>query len=148
MAELHCTLKDRVIVTPSGCMEWTRGINKRHGYGYLSFKNKKQRAHRVSYELSFGPIPEGMHVCHKCDNRRCINPDHLFLGTDLDNVRDCVSKGRHATGAGMGTSKLTDEQVLAIRGDTRIHRVIAEEYGISRSLVGLIHNRKAWKHLP
>jgi len=75
------------------CWEWP-GNRDAKGYGYV-FGKQLRRTHRVMYELMYGPIPEGMLVCHRCDNPSCMNPSHLFLGTSADNNRDCVAKGRH-----------------------------------------------------
>lgn len=76
-----------------GCWNWTGFINPK-GYGQLSFKRRTVRAHRLAWALAYGPIPDGLCVCHRCDNRRCVRPDHLFIGTNLDNMRDMVAKGR------------------------------------------------------
>lgn len=76
------------------CWNWTRYRNE-WGYGRLRVNGEKQLAHRVSFQLFRGPIPAGMLVCHTCDNPACINPSHLFLGTNQDNVTDCMAKGRH-----------------------------------------------------
>lgn len=83
---------ERVVTTESGCWEWTGW--RAHGYGYFFHEGKDQRAHRVSYELFVGSIPDGLVVMHSCDNRPCVNPDHLSVGTQADNVRDMVAKGR------------------------------------------------------
>lgn len=80
--------------TSTGCIEWT-GRKDKHGYGLYKVKGKRHLAHRVSYQQSFGEIASGLLVCHTCDVRNCINPDHLFLGTNLDNVNDMLKKGRH-----------------------------------------------------
>lgn len=82
----------RVLKT-DGCWEWQAGCSS-GGYGTYAVKRWPHRAHRVSYALTYGPIPPGMLVCHHCDNKRCVRPDHLFLGTTLDNVRDKLAKGR------------------------------------------------------
>lgn len=85
---------DRKTVTESGCWEWI-GSKRHFGYGQVYFKGRPGRkAHRVAWERTYGPIPEGMGVLHKCDNPPCINPDHLFLGTPEDNVQDMFKKGR------------------------------------------------------
>jgi hypothetical protein len=85
----------RVVPVESGCWEWT-GYRTRDGYGSVKHAGKMMKAHRVAYEAAYDPIPDGMIVCHKCDNPACCNPNHLWLGTDADNQRDMVAKGRHA----------------------------------------------------
>ena len=97
------------------CWEWKRAIQSK-GYGSVGIGRKKTAlAHRVAYEITYGEIPEGMWILHRCDNRRCVNPKHLFLGTNEDNVRDMVQKGRQAKGEKNGKSKLTIRQVISIR---------------------------------
>lgn len=92
-AEMRQRLASKVTVTASGCHEWGGFIDPK-GYGTLSYRNANVRAHRLAYAAHLGPVPDNMQVCHRCDNRRCINPDHLFLGTNRDNINDMVAKGR------------------------------------------------------
>ena len=98
------------IAEPGVCWLWLASLNNK-GYGAFQGENKTWQAHRFSYQLHFGDIPEGLCVCHHCDNPQCVNPNHLFLGTYSDNNFDCVSKGRHTSGGGSGRpSILTKEQ--------------------------------------
>jgi hypothetical protein len=111
-------------------------------------------AHRFAYELLVGPIPDGMFVCHHCDNPPCVNPKHLFLGTQLDNMRDKVAKGRHhapgptnpAKGGDNGRAVLTQQDVDRLRsleGTTSIS-ALSREFGIGRTQVGRILRRESW----
>lgn len=87
-------------------------------------------------------------VCHSCDNPSCCNPEHLFLGTALDNKADCVSKGRHVKGSSVfWKAKLTEDDVLTIRADNRTSYAVAEQYGVSATLVQQIRKRNVWKHV-
>lgn len=111
---------------------------------------RKVQAHRYSFEIFRGPIPAGILVCHRCDNHRCINPEHLFLGTSKDNTQDAIQKGRlvappHEIGEKGSHAKLTDAQVLAIRTDRRISRIVAAEYGVSGTHVRAIRRGDARK---
>lgn len=137
------------------CWDWLGSLSPR-GYGRIRVAGKNIRAHRYSWILKHGrDIPEGMVVCHKCDNPKCVNPDHLFLGTIADNVADCVSKGRHARGEKLahprakgeknGNSRLTANQVDAIRSDQRPQRTIASQFGVSQALISKIKRGEMWK---
>jgi hypothetical protein len=132
----------------TGCIEWTRHTNV-NGYGTLKYKRKQRMAHRFMWEYKYGAIPEGKIICHKCDNRKCINPEHLFLGTTQDNVDDKMKKGRFVASSGEknGYSKLTKEQIIAIRDDVRPQTKIALDYGISQSNVSIIKRKQSWSHI-
>ena len=105
------------------------------------------RINRLVYEECFGKIPEGMLACHKCDNHKCINPEHLFLGAPKDNSQDMVNKGRQNKGERRPNAKMTESQIKAIRKDGRIPKIIAEDYGMSKSTIRDIIKRKTWKHV-
>jgi len=134
---------------PDACWHWTAGANK--GYGVLSINGKWQFAHRFSYELAHGPIPEDLCVCHTCDNPACCNPRHLFLGTLADNIHDAARKKRMASGEKNSHAKLTEPEVRQIRDEYNAGlasgRTIAKRHGIDNTTVYDIINRKSWKHV-
>lgn len=130
--------------SPCGCHYWI-GTYGNHGYGCLS----TELAHRVSYELYKGPIPKSMVILHSCDNRKCVNPNHLFLGTNQDNVRDMVSKGRQAKGKLIPQSKLDESQVQQIRAllfKGVKQEEIARLFNVGQSNISYIKT-KTWKHI-
>ena len=132
------------------CWPWIGSIDTR-GYGSIGADGGKplRRAHRVAYELTIAPIPPGLVVCHTCDNRACVNPRHLFVATQRDNVLDMIRKGRRYSSAGDRNPrvKLRLDQILAIRRDPRSTREILAEYGIAKSTLRSIKRREIWRHL-
>jgi hypothetical protein len=102
----------------------------------------------VAYEQAFGPIPPGLLVCHRCDERLCVNPEHLFVGTQKDNIADMISKGRACRGVLHHSVRLTEDQVRQIRVADGTQREIAALFGISQTNVSQIRQRKGWKQLP
>lgn len=156
--------EDRYIPEPnSGCWLWLGEINDK-GYGRVWAESMRMRAHRYSYQHHVGLIPDGLHVCHRCDVPCCVNPDHLFLGTASDNMRDCVRKGRHKSNLRkkvQGDSRpgrprspstrrhLAIEEVIeirALRGKLKL-RDIAPMYGVHYSTIGNILNGISWSHV-
>lgn len=128
----------------TGCWLWF-GAHHKDGYGSFSYKGRNQVAHRVGYELHCGEIPAGMNVCHRCDNRACVNPDHLFLGTHQENIADRNAKGRQSRGETHGTAKLTERDVLAIRRlSGRSQREMARDFGVTRSAIQSILRGDVW----
>jgi hypothetical protein len=119
------------------CWNWS-GYKNANGYGGMRDAGRATYCHRVVYRLWKGPIPCGLLVCHKCDNRACCNPDHLFVGTYADNSMDCSIKGRFRP----QNTKLSSEQVIAIRNDQRRQRAIAADYKISQATVSDIKTRR------
>lgn len=132
-----------------GCWIWIAAKDK-GGYGVIrNEKGKLERAHRTSWTIANGPIKDGLFVCHKCDVRACINPEHMFLGTNTDNVRDMIKKGRAnpARGEYSGKAKLCESDVIAIRSSTGIQQEIADAFCIGRTTVRQILNRETWRHV-
>jgi hypothetical protein len=140
-----------------GCWEWTGTMA--HGYGYFWSGRTNRRAHRVMWERVFGPIPEGMNVRHRCDNPRCVRPDHLELGTQAENIGDVVARGRRWKGGRPierhrgewnGRAKLTWAIVEEIRASYTGARGqksdLAAKYDVSKSSIGRILDRKSWTH--
>ena len=130
----------------SDCWEW-KGYIKNTGYGQFFFKGKQTGSHRVCWELIFGVIPDGVYVLHHCDNRTCVRPDHLWLGTQADNLADMVEKGRSAYGETNGNSKLVADEVITIRGLSakgKTGRSLARLFGISESMISKIILQKHW----
>ena len=129
------------------CINWQGALS--HGYGWMTIHGKQVRAHRFYYEKYVGPIPDGMEVCHHCDNPRCINTNHLFVGTHQDNMRDARLKGRFKSGAGElnHRAKLSQEQVDLIRARATLgenQRWLAVEYGVGKIQINRIVTNKAW----
>lgn len=135
-----------------GCWEWTAG--KLNGYGRIGLTKARGYifAHRLSYQIHFGSIPDNLKVLHKCDNPGCVRPDHLFIGTMGDNNRDRARKGRSrpVKGESHGMSKIANQDVIQIRllyESGRTVTSLANEFGISRSQVsGIVHGRY-WRHI-
>lgn len=137
----------------TGCWIWTGSIHTRTGYGQIpsggatATVGKTLKAHRAAFELFKGKIEIGLSVCHTCDNRWCVNPDHLFLGTTADNLRDMRRKDRHTRGERTPWAKLTDEQVRAILCMSGSHNSIARQFGVSASIIARIRKRQIWRHV-
>ncbi len=144
---------DKVRITKH-CWLWLAGVDK-NGYGKVRFRDISTiRAHRFSYELFVGPIELGELILHRreCGNPSCVNPNHLYMGTNIDNMRDRDTWGNGARGERSGVSKLSDSDVLAIRetyktGDYSL-RNIADMFGISKSQSWRLVTGQSWKHLP
>lgn len=136
-----------------GCREWKKSLMK-SGYGQVRRRGKTYTTHRFSYLLTHGVIPDGLCVLHKCDNRKCCNPDHLFLGTHQDNHDDMIAKGRKRWTPSLGSkqvaAKLREEDVIVIRdklASGERGKDVAAQFGVSPSAVSLIKRGKGWRHV-
>lgn len=148
----------KYIIDENNCWLWTAAKNQK-GYGYFGVYYQEQKkfkikyAHRVSYEFYVGEIPSKLLVLHKCDVPRCVNPDHLFIGTDLDNAIDKIKKGRAADTKGEknGRAILNKEKVLKIRKLYKTGKYsqvkLAEMFGVKKSIIGRILLGQAWSHV-
>jgi hypothetical protein len=123
------------------------GARSRKGYGQMRLGGRQIQAHRLAFRLAHGIDPGALFVCHRCDNPPCCNPAHLFLGTHLDNNRDCKAKGRNTAGERHHTAKLDEDQVRAIRARRATGELgidLASEFGVTPALISAIHLRKIW----
>lgn len=150
-------VRKKIRISSSGCFEYMGAITSA-GYGCVRRKKKSLQAHRYVWELVNGTIPDGLHMLHKCDNKKCVNPDHLFLGTHLDNMRDAISKGRHNSsglklgywgqippkGEDSGMAKLSNSDVdkikVMVSGDHIKQKDVALLFHVSRAQVSRIVN--------
>ena len=155
---------EKVTISQSGCWEWMASRSKA-GYGHFKLYGVNHIAHRVSYEIFSGEIPEGLYVCHHCDNPPCVNPDHLFLGTHTENLHDASRKGRiatgekhgaythpesrvHLSGEKNGRAKLTKEQISQIREFRNQGlglKFLAKVFGVSSAQIGNIVSGRRWR---
>lgn len=145
----------RRVKKSDGCWEW-QGSRHPNGHGYFSAgRQSVGYSHRAAWEFVNGPIPEGMCVCHHCDNPPCVRPDHLFLGTHNDNMQDAVQKGRMCRGEDRPQSKLTEEGVRAIRAAeigwegsrSALAMELGPRYGVTSHAVRRVLQRQCWKHV-
>lgn len=141
---------------PDQCWEW-HGCRDAKGYGRFSVNGKNQLAHRLAWKFLIGPIKSGLFACHHCDNPPCCNPNHIFLGSNRDNMIDAARKGKlghsRQCGEARPLSKLTNNDVIEIRsrvasGFAKSYRVLGKEFKVSASTVCHIVKRQSWKHIP
>jgi hypothetical protein len=136
-----------------GCWLWLGRRDQRGGYGCLNVDRRRLKAHRFAWQLATGRSPEGLKVCHSCDNPACVRPDHLFLGTDADNLADMRAKGRDNPPRGESHHRhvLTTAGVIEMR---RLHREegigyrrLARRFGVARSTARAVLAGQSWKHV-
>lgn len=132
-------------ITP-GCWLWT-GSLATGGYGAFFFNGRLQRAHRVSYQLYVGPIPDGLYILHSCDVPACVNPDHLRPGTAFDNAKDVDARGRKGASRGPDNknAKFTADQIRAIRADHLDYKTLAKVYGVHAGTIKAILERRSYR---
>jgi hypothetical protein len=133
----------------SGCWLWLGALNAK-GYGSIRIAGKTELAHRMSYRRYRGEVAAGVQVLHRCDVPACINPDHLYLGTHADNMRDMSSRNRHPYryGEAHHNAKLSQDDVCAIRASFDNYTSLARRYGITKDNIYSIRARKTWRHVP
>ncbi len=139
----------KVTPTPS-CWLWDATIMNT-GYGQIYYKRKLQLAHRVSYMLFVGTIPKGLWVLHNCDNRRCVNPNHLYVGTRQDNMDDMINRNHSQKGERHYGNKVSESDVIVIRDMTdkklMSTRKLAKKFGVSQGAICHIIHRRTWTHV-
>lgn len=139
-----------LIKQKSGCWEW-KSLDSSTGYGLVGVNNNRYYAHRMSWLIFRGKIPKGLFVCHKCDNRKCVNPKHLFVGTCADNHKDMVKKGRMARGKELPQTKLSKNDIFTIRNSyskgKTIQRELALRFSVGQDHISRIINKLAWSYI-
>ena len=147
------TLRERFwhyVQKTSGCWYWV-GYKDPQGYGRLHIDGRPELAHRLSWKIHDGDIPQNKHILHECDNPACVNPDHLYIGNQLSNMQDMWRRGRakpgHLVGEKHGMSKLTEAQVRDIRKSDKPGTALATRYGISTTTICDIRKGRIWKHI-
>ena len=136
--------------TITGCIELTKGTTARGGYSRIWLNGRYYLGHRYVFELVHGEIPKGMCICHKCDNPACVNINHLWIGTQADNIRDKVRKGNQTKGSMVNTAKLNEKQVAVIKynlshGESCTY--LANKYGVKPVTISQIKTNRNWKHI-
>lgn len=151
----RATLRERfnakfVVDGESGCWVWAGAKRGQYGHGHMKVGHHFVGASRVAWMLHRGEIPDGLFVCHRCDNPPCVNPEHLFLASPVENTADMIRKGRNARGTGHPNAKLTERDIVEIRdaasSGERL-RSIAKRLGVAASTVADIAHRRAWRHV-
>jgi hypothetical protein len=127
------------VLGPKDCWEW-QGGKANSGHGRFWFDGKQIPAHRAAYLIEVGEIPEGLNVCHSCDNPPCVNPRHLWLGTQAENLQDMCDKGRH-----VGCRKLTEDDVRAIRASNDSSADLAKHYGMTYHAIWAVRAHRTWR---
>lgn len=133
-----------------GCWLWV-GCHVSNGYGRMDFRGRKIGAHQASWIIHNGTIPVGLFVCHRCDVRDCVRPDHLFLGTQADNLADATRKGRNPRGESHGRARLLLPQVHEIRSRLakgELQSVLCDEFGVTQATISRIKLGKSWRGVP
>lgn len=141
-------LERSIPVTECGCWIWMAGCAST-GYGRVEYRCRRYGAHRFSYETFKGPVPAGLHVLHRCDMPLCVNPEHLFLGTNADNIRDRDAKGRsnRARGERQGAAKLSVDAVVDIRTSPLTRKALAAKYGVHHTTITAVLTGRTWLHV-
>jgi len=153
---LRKTLKQRLLDNvrvdeQTGCWDWLK-FKDRNKYGHIKVLGKSELVHRIAYQTLVGDIPSGMFVCHRCDNPSCLNPEHLFVGTNQDNIDDKVAKNRQSKigqqkGSKHSLAKLTEKDIVDIRISTLSQNKLALLYGMTQSSISQIQNKITWSHV-
>ena len=132
---------------PESCWVWPFHTQSA-GYGQARWRGSDRQATRIVHEFAFGfPPPDDLFACHICDVPRCVNPNHVFYGTNAENLADMRGKRRHAFGGQNGRAKLSDEIVREIRGSAEAQDVLAERFGVDQSVISKVKSHKIWNHV-